>query len=216
MLGDFEHAQQKYTENTNDHHKAHKAKGFTHNSKDRVVDGLGEVAGSLNGIADTHTKKPTHADSHHGVVYMIGGVAAFATGESGNPGIYALHTVTRGGDGKYGHRKDNSHHEEILLGRNARHQEHAKNNSDKGDTATEVALSHDHKEERESANNDNRPPKFAPVADFAFFPFSGDKIGKINDESELEKFGWLKADGAKIKPTTFAELALDKRGADFG
>lgn len=80
VVGDSQHSKKQSGKNGNDEAQTYKTEGFAHDCKDGVVDGLGEVAGGLDGIADTDAEKATHADGEHGVFDMIGGIGTFAAG----------------------------------------------------------------------------------------------------------------------------------------
>ena len=80
MVGDFEHTKEYYGKNRNHSKEPDKTKGFTHDSKNRVVDGLRQIAGGLNGVANAHTSHPTSTDGEHGVVNVVGGIGAFLAG----------------------------------------------------------------------------------------------------------------------------------------
>ena len=80
VFGDIKHTHQENSKNRNNQKQPNKTKGFAHDSKDRVVDGLWEVASGLNGIANTYAKKPAYANGEHGVFYVIGGIGTFPAG----------------------------------------------------------------------------------------------------------------------------------------
>ena len=74
------------------------AEGFTHDGEDGIVDGLGEIAGGLDGIADADAREATGADGEHGIVNMISGIGRFTAGKCGYPGVDTLHAVSGGHD----------------------------------------------------------------------------------------------------------------------
>ena len=79
-FGNFEHLNEHDGEDEEYKKESDEAEGFTHDGEDGVVDGFGEVAGGLDGVADADAGETAGADGEHGVVNMVGGVGTLGAG----------------------------------------------------------------------------------------------------------------------------------------
>lgn len=98
MFSDFEDTKKQGNKDGDDGKETEEAEGFAHDGKNGVVDGFGEIAGSLNRITDTDAKETANADGEHGVIDMVSRVGTFPAGQSSEPGVNPFHPVARKGD----------------------------------------------------------------------------------------------------------------------